>query len=503
MAKYPIKMLKDENNTPFVPLVGTDAIVDPSGTTLQEKLNVKLEKDNFIAGDNVTITEEDGNLTISTSGKGTLIDNLDTDESGLGGLDAHQGKVLKEMIPAIANNLTTIDATQTLSAYQGYILNNRVVPKGGDEGQVLKKSADGDWQLEWGDAADPNAIIGDGTIKKIVYLTWDEYKALEEIDEYTEYHITDMSENMTYLNRDDIQDMIDNTASNYLLKTGGTLTGDITVKQGYTDEPIVRVDNGTYQLDLLIGASGTNRGLYDRKTSKYLIVADANDTVTVNGHSTSDLSLTGGTMTGGIINTGVVFAHQGYSGDKNNFNQLHWYSVGYSPAASASSPWWTNYALCLNNYWGIDIRTQNDNCLRHNGNIVLTTGNYGVVLWTNSSPTTTFGPQSITATGLSNYSYIEIYFYNWIADNGAGRLIKCMKMPVSNGAKGDLDAAINLYDSSVTTTCHLGQRSATLNTSNNTVTFSVMHGMAFLTSGGNTSLIDNDWLVPIRIVGYR
>lgn len=230
MAKYPIKMLKDENNTPFVPLVGTDAIVDPSGDTLEQKLAAKLESTNIIQGPNITLEKDGNNITISATGKGAIIDNLDTTEPGVGSLDARQGNVLKNMIPVIANNLTTIDATQTLSAYQGYILNNRVVPRGGDEGQVLKKSADGDWQLEWGDAADPNAIIGDGTIKKIVYLTWDEYKALEAIDEYTEYHITDMSENSTLLNREDIQDMIDISIKEKIPTINNTLTSTSTTE---------------------------------------------------------------------------------------------------------------------------------------------------------------------------------------------------------------------------------------------------------------------------------
>ena len=36
MAKYPIKMLKDEEGTPFVPLVSTEALRTPEGETIEE-----------------------------------------------------------------------------------------------------------------------------------------------------------------------------------------------------------------------------------------------------------------------------------------------------------------------------------------------------------------------------------------------------------------------------------------------------------------------------------
>lgn len=36
MATYPIKMLKDENNNPFVPLVSTECVKDPGGQSLDQ-----------------------------------------------------------------------------------------------------------------------------------------------------------------------------------------------------------------------------------------------------------------------------------------------------------------------------------------------------------------------------------------------------------------------------------------------------------------------------------
>ena len=212
MAKYPIKMLKDEEGTPFVPLVSTEALRTPEGETIEEKLEKKLEPSNLIAGTDITLSVDGNNITINNASKGVLIDNLTTEQSGVGSLDAHQGKVLKDMIPDVVNNLTTTSTNKALSAYQGYLLNHKVVPTGGTTGQVLKKSSNDDHALEWGDAADPNAIIGDGSIKKIIELTYEEYQALETIDPDTEYHIYNVEDGTyTYISEGQIQNMIDSS----------------------------------------------------------------------------------------------------------------------------------------------------------------------------------------------------------------------------------------------------------------------------------------------------
>lgn len=232
MAKYPVKMLKDEQNQPFVPLINIDAIKELGGETLMETINGKLEVTNIIAGRQIDLDVDGNNITINNSSEGTkLINNLDATTSGTGALDAAQGKVLKDSIPEVINNLTTIDSKKALSAHQGYILAGRSVPVGGGTGQVLMKSADDDYSLTWGDAADPNAIVGNGSIKKIVELTYDEYTTLEEmgqLEDTTEYHISDMNEQGgTYIAETEIQDMINNTTQNYLPLKGGTITGKL------------------------------------------------------------------------------------------------------------------------------------------------------------------------------------------------------------------------------------------------------------------------------------
>lgn len=128
MAKYPIKMLKDEENNPFIPLVSTEGIQSPDGETLEQKLQKKLEKENIIAGSNITINTEGNNITINSTGGSAstnLIDNLTTEVAGQGALDARQGKILKDSMPQVINNLTTVDTNNALSAYQGYLLDHK------------------------------------------------------------------------------------------------------------------------------------------------------------------------------------------------------------------------------------------------------------------------------------------------------------------------------------------------------------------------------------------
>ena len=234
MATYPIKMLKDEEGKPFVPLISLDSVQDTAGQSINEILDKKLEVTNLVAGTQIELEIDGNNITISNSAEGTkLIDNLEAEQAGVGALDARQGKVLLEKIPTIANNLNTPESSQALSAYQGYVLAGRVAPTGGAEGQVLKKASTDDYDFEWGDAADPNAIVGDGSIMKIVELSYEEYLELEsngQLRDDTEYHISDWNEQgRAYITESEIQDMINNTTQNYLPLKGGTITGTLDV----------------------------------------------------------------------------------------------------------------------------------------------------------------------------------------------------------------------------------------------------------------------------------
>lgn len=127
MATYPIKMLKDEENQPFVPLVSTDCIRDENNQTLQQILDKKLSPTNLLSGEYVSITTEGNNCYINVDLPASLnvINNLTTTSAGQGALDAYQGKVLKDSIPQVVNDLSSTSTTSALSANQGYVLNQK------------------------------------------------------------------------------------------------------------------------------------------------------------------------------------------------------------------------------------------------------------------------------------------------------------------------------------------------------------------------------------------
>lgn len=127
MATYPIKMLKDEKNQPFVPLVSTDCIRDENNQTLQQVLDKKLSPTNLLSGEYVSITTEGDNCYVNVDLPANLniINNLTTSSAGQGALDAYQGKVLKDSIPQVVNDLSSTSTVNALSANQGYVLNNK------------------------------------------------------------------------------------------------------------------------------------------------------------------------------------------------------------------------------------------------------------------------------------------------------------------------------------------------------------------------------------------
>lgn len=213
MARYPIKMLKDESGNPFVPLVNTEGIKNNDGENLDSILSRKLETSNIKAGSNITIDEDNGNITINSTGGGggsstVLIDNLTTSEPNQGALDARQGKVLKDSIPQVINNLTTVDTNKALSAYQGYLLDhkfndylplnklaNNLTTSVDEVGQYALDAYQGKVLSEKIDTVEDNQIISsDKSINDIITLTKEEYKQLVDdgsISETTYYNILD------------------------------------------------------------------------------------------------------------------------------------------------------------------------------------------------------------------------------------------------------------------------------------------------------------------------
>lgn len=123
------------------------------------------------------------------------------------------------------------------------------------------------------------------------------------------------------------------------------------------------------------------------------------------------------------------------------------------------------------------------------------------VLWSNSSPKSTFDAQTISVTNLSSYSYIEVIFYNWV---GGQYGYQSVKAPVENGGVVNLCFTINLYNGENTSTCHFGSRLGTMNTSNNTIAWQTQHGAVVYIDGTSVSPNNsNQWGVPVKILGYR
>lgn len=116
--------------------------------------------------------------------------------------------------PAPLNSLNITQSGQgSLDAYQGHVLSGRSVPAGGKIGQIIAKLGDVDYQYGWVDKYDSGVVQSNGSITKMVGLTYAEYKELEsknEIDPLTQYYINDMAENnITFITKEEIEEIVD------------------------------------------------------------------------------------------------------------------------------------------------------------------------------------------------------------------------------------------------------------------------------------------------------
>lgn len=147
MANYPIRMLRDEQGAPFVPLVSSDSVQTLEGEKLTTLLEEKISPEDLIAGQYIEIETEDGQTTISVDlpASANTINNLTTETSGQGALDAYQGKVLNDSIPRLVDALDSTDANKALSARQGKILNDKIqIIHYGTEAPTNDMGKDGD-----------------------------------------------------------------------------------------------------------------------------------------------------------------------------------------------------------------------------------------------------------------------------------------------------------------------------------------------------------------------
>lgn len=112
------------------------------------------------------------------------------------------------------------------------------------------------------------------------------------------------------------------------------------------------------------------------------------------------------------------------------------------------------------------------------------------VLWTNSSPTSSFASQTITLSS-SDYDYLECFYYNYAVSGF--RQVQSVKVP--KGYSFNLATTILASGN-----MHYGSRPVTRN-SDTSFTFGANSGVA--SWNASTVLTDNSWAVPIKIVGYK
>lgn len=160
-------------------------------------------------------------------------------------------RATKIVNPTPINNLTTNESGQgSLDAYQGHILAGRSIPTGGTTGQVLAKKNGSDYQVEWVDRDGDDVVVSNGSIAQIVSLTYAEYKELEDknqIDTTTQYYITDAGGSGTgVVQASDVKldngDTLDNKLDNMDIINDGQNTR-LDVAEGNIDTMVKTINN--------------------------------------------------------------------------------------------------------------------------------------------------------------------------------------------------------------------------------------------------------------------
>ena len=108
MTSLAVKILRDEDGNEFVPYTSTEALYDPDGETIADKIAEKLETSSLIAGTGITLIPDITNHTVeiqSSAPGANLINNVTTSTAGQGALDAYQGYLLNNKIPTKLNQL--------------------------------------------------------------------------------------------------------------------------------------------------------------------------------------------------------------------------------------------------------------------------------------------------------------------------------------------------------------------------------------------------------------
>ena len=117
----------------------------------------------------------------------------------------------------------------------------------------------------------------------------------------------------------------------------------------------------------------------------------------------------------------------------------------------------------------------------------------GVVLWTNSSPTSSFGARTINIPNLSQYVYIDILYFVF-----AGNLKQCCQRHYYDETykNGEL---MSVFTHSARG--FVGTRQFVVNA--NSIDFQVSYSFSGGYNGSFGLNEDNGWTIPYKIIGYK
>ena len=115
-----------------------------------------------------------------------------------------------------------------------------------------------------------------------------------------------------------------------------------------------------------------------------------------------------------------------------------------------------------------------------------------VTLWTNPSPNNNFAATQVTLSS-EDYNYLEIYYYDWGVDSVSWKDLKCAR--VLKGYNTVLETLIS-YNSKA----YIGTRRVRYK---NATTLQIDDCYALINENTFSSITNNVWCLPIKILGYK
>lgn len=151
---------------------------------------------------------------------------------------------------------------------------------------------------------------------------------------------------------------------------------------------------------------------------------------------------------------------------------------------------WENNVTPLNatnlNHMENGIHTNTNNIINLENNKM----NKAKLLWENSNSNTAFAAQTINLDNSFNYDMLEIFYYDWINTKRylSQKLIKNQKNVITVMFRANQD---NFY---------AGFREITYL---NDIQWSISSGYKLVDAGSQASGQDNQWIIPVYIIGYK